>query len=438
MDIDTMAKILIIEDDAAFNILLRTWLIKNGYKAEGVFSGSEAKKYIKAHPYDIILSDLRLPDTDGIALLKWIKENSPESVVFIMTSYADVYTAVAAIKLGATDYLEKPVDTRDLLKKIEEALQVKNVSHAHKSVFIVGESPASKKLYEHLMLVAPTMLSVLITGESGTGKEYVANHIHRNSRQSQGPFIAVDCGAIPKDLAASELFGHVKGAFTSAIDDKKGAFELADGGTLFLDEIGNLNPDVQMQLLRALQEGIIKPVGGTKEIKVNIRTLVATNIDLTTAIAENRFREDLYHRINEFQLHVPMLRDRGRDILLFARHFLDNANRVMNKNVKGFSKEVEDKFLSYPWGGNLREMKNVITRAVLLCNTSRIEPENLPETFFSSSPDAVSLLPLKEQHEIKLIEEALRACDYNRTFTARLLGMDRKTLYNKMKRYGIE
>lgn len=433
-----MTRILVIEDDASFNILLKTWFGKNGYKADGAFSGEEALKLLKSHVYDLVLCDLRLPDTTGIDLLKTIKQEHSASEVIIMTGYADVHTAVSSIKLGAWDYIEKPVDIQQLRQKIDDLVASKaDKAPVEKTVYIQGESPASKKLYEHILLVAPTRLSVLITGESGTGKEYVANEVHRHSRMKDGPFVAVDCGAIPKDLAASELFGHVKGAFTSAVSDKKGAFELAHGGTLFLDEIGNLNPDVQMQLLRALQEGVIKPVGGTRDIAVNIRVLSATNIDLTKAIEENRFREDLYHRINEFPLQVPKLRERGKDILLFARHFLIGANQLMNKQVQGFSPEVEAQLLAYPWYGNLRELKNVINRAVLLCSGERIETDDLQGDF--STPQNVSPgLSLKQRHEIQLIQETLAACDGNRSLAAKLLGVDRKTLYNKLRRYGLE
>ena len=434
-----MVKILVIEDDAAFNVLLKTWLAKSGFKADGVLSGGEAMKALQAQVYDIVLSDLRLPDTDGLSLLKWIKETSPDSAVFIMTGYADIQTAVQAMKLGALDYLEKPVDPLLLKQKIEEVLRSKDRVH-ERIPFIKGDSPASQKLYDYIMLVAPTLLSVLISGDSGTGKEYVANHIHQNSPRRNGPFVAVDCGAIPKDLASSELFGHLKGSFTSAINDKKGAFEMADGGTLFLDEIGNLSPDVQMQLLRALQEGVIKPVGSSRTVEVNIRIITATNVDLTQSIAQGRFREDLYHRINEFQLHMPRLQDRGADILLFANHFLEYANRQMNKHIEGFTQQAEQLFMSYTWRGNLRELRNVVKRTVLLAPGPKITPADLPEEMQTLRwmPEPQAVQTLKEQHERQMIAEALVRTRNNRTKAARLLGVDRKTLYNKMKLYNLE
>jgi two-component system response regulator HydG len=434
-----MVKILIIEDDAAFNVLLKTWLVKGGFRADGVLSAGEAMKAVQSLVYDIVLCDLRLPDTDGMTLLKWIRETSPDSAVFIMTGYADVQTAVQAIRLGAIDYLEKPVDPVILKEKIEEVLRRKDRPH-ERIPFIKGESPASLKLYDYMMLVAPTLLSVLIAGESGTGKEYVANHIHQNSTRRDGPFVALDCGAIPRDLASSELFGHLKGSFTSAISDKKGAFEMADGGTLFLDEIGNLSPDVQMQLLRALQEGVIKPVGSSRIIEVNIRIITATNVDLKQMIEQGKFREDLYHRINEFQLTIPRLQERGRDILLFARHFLEYANRQMNKQIKGFSPDAEQLMLSYQWRGNLRELLNMVKRTVLLSEGPLVTVDDLSEEIrqVPSSGHGQDTQTLKEQHEREMILEALARTRNNRTRAARLLGIDRKTLYNKMKLYHLE
>ncbi|HHV02582.1 MAG: sigma-54 dependent transcriptional regulator [Bacteroidales bacterium] len=434
-----MVKILIIEDDAAFNTLLKTWLTKGGFRAEGVLSAGEAMKAVQSQVYDIVLSDLRLPDTDGLTLLKWIRETSPDSAVFIMTGYADIQTAVQAIRLGAADYLEKPVDPVILKEKIDEILRKKDRPH-ERIPFIKGDSPASLRLYDYMMLVAPTLLSVLIAGESGTGKEYVANHIHQNSSRRDGPFVALDCGAIPRDLASSELFGHLKGSFTSAISDKKGAFEMADGGTLFLDEIGNLSPDVQMQLLRALQEGVIKPVGSSRIVEVNIRIITATNVDLKQMIEQGRFREDLYHRINEFQLNIPRLQERGQDILLFAHHFLEYANRQMKKQITGFSPEAEQLMLAYSWRGNLRELLNVVKRTVLLSEGPQIMATDLPDEirnmqFTRPGQDAHSL---KEQHERQMIIEALARTRNNRTRAARLLGVDRKTLYNKMKLYNLE
>ncbi len=434
-----MVRILVIEDDATFNVLLKTWLTKSGYGADGVLSGTAAMKALQDRAYDIVLSDLRLPDTDGLTLLKWIRQTAPDSAVFIMTGYADIQTAVEAMRLGALDYLEKPVDRALLKQKIEEVLRRKERPQ-ERIPFMWGESPASRKLFEYMMLVAPTTLSVLISGDSGTGKEYVANFIHRNSPRRDGPFVAVDCGAIPKDIASSELFGHIKGSFTGAINDKKGAFEMADGGTLFLDEIGNLSPEVQMQLLRALQEGIIKPVGSNRTIEVNLRVIAATNVDLTHAMALGHFREDLYHRVDEFQLHMPRLSDRGNDVLLFADHFLEYANRQMHKHIEGFTPAAKERLLAYPWPGNLRELLNVVRRTVLLAPGPQISANDLPEELcrVTAAPSAAPAGTLKEQHERQMIVEALERCGNNRTQAARLLGIDRKTLYNKIKLYGLD
>jgi len=326
-----------------------------------------------------------------------------------------------------------------LKEKIDEILRKKDRPH-ERIPFIKGESPASLKMYDYMMLVAPTLLSVLIWGESGTGKEYVANHIHQNSSRRDGPFVALDCGAIPRDLASSELFGHLKGSFTSAISDKKGAFEMADGGTLFLDEVGNLSHDVQMQLLRALQEGVIKPVGSARIIEVNIRIITATNVDLKQMIEQGKFREDLYHRINEFQLHIPRLQERGQDVMLFARHFLEYANRQMNRKITGFSPGAEQLMMAYNWRGNLRELLNMVKRTVLLSEGPEIQATDLPEEIrgFQSLREGQDAQTLKEQHERQMITEALARTRNNRTRAARLLGIDRKTLYNKMKLYNLE
>jgi len=443
-----MKKALIIEDEAAFCFMLKTWFEKNKFETDAVLSGKEAVKLINTTTYDIVLSDLRLPDNDGISLLQLIKQTNPATVVFIMTGYADIQTAVSAIKFGAYDYLEKPVNPDILRQKIAEAFATKeerkptNVSkstNGYQIPFIVGESEASKKLNEHIKLVAPTSMSVLITGESGTGKEYAARYLHENSNRKNGPFVALDCGAITKELGASELFGHVKGSFTSAIDNKKGTFEYADGGTLFLDEIGNLSYGVQIQLLRALQERIIKPVGGNKEISVDVRVITATNENLLDAIAAGRFREDLYHRINEFSMRMPSLRERGSDLLLFANVFLENANNELVKNIKGFNEKAREIMNNYAWSGNLRELRNVVKRAVLFCSSDEIDAKDFPieltEQRATSQEDAVQ--PLKRQNEREMIIEALERNGNNKSKAAKALGVDRKTLYNKLHKYGL-
>ena len=334
-----MPSILILEDDITFSLMLKTWLGRKGFEVSSVSSVSDARSRIEDASFDLILSDLRLPDGDGIDLLKWIKENNFLIPLIMMTSYAEIQTAVQAIKLGASDYIAKPLNPEELLGKIKDVIKTETGSVASatelerparsakhpepsggtRSQYVEGQSQAARQLYEHVRLVAPTDMSVLITGSSGTGKEYVARRIHEQSNRKKAPFIAVDCGAIPKDLAASEFFGHVKGSFTGAIDNKEGAFVAAQGGTIFLDEIGNLSYEVQVQLLRALQERKVKPIGSNQEIAINVRLVSATNENLRSAIDKGDFREDLYHRINEFTVRIPDLKERKEDLLLFCQ-----------------------------------------------------------------------------------------------------------------------
>lgn len=442
-----MAKILLVDDDTTFCLMLKTWLTKKSFQVEEAFSCREAIAKLKGTKYDVVLTDLRLPDEDGIFLLKHIKSTIPETQVILMTGYADIQTAVLAMKLGAFDYVAKPVIPDEILKKIQEALEHKELPVGKKrekkgpSVpYIKGMSQDADKLYEYIRLVAPTMMTVLITGESGSGKEYIARLIHSQSSRKDAPFMAVDCGAIPKDLAASEFFGHVKGAFTGAVNDKTGYFVQASGGTIFLDEIGNLSYDVQVQLLRALEERKVKPVGSDKEIAFDVRIISATNENLTKAVAEGGFREDLYHRLNEFSLKALSLRERPEDIPIFANHFLAAANEELGKDVIGFEDEVMNVFRNYNWPGNLREMRNVVKRATLLCQASFISLEHIPAELSSAPvvPHSDDFALKREKHEVELIREALAKCNNNKSEAARLLKIDRKTLYNKMKLYSIE
>ena len=394
-----MPSILILEDDITFSLMLKTWLGRKGFEVSSVSSVSDARSRIEDASFDLILSDLRLPDGDGIDLLKWIKENNFVIPLIMMTSYAEIQTAVQAIKLGASDYIAKPLNPEELLGKIKDVIKTETGSVASatelerptrsakrpepsggtRSQYVEGQSQAARQLYEHVRLVAPTDMSVLITGSSGTGKEYVARRIHEQSNRKKAPFIAVDCGAIPKDLAASEFFGHVKGSFTGAIDNKEGAFVAAQGGTIFLDEIGNLSYEVQVQLLRALQERKVKPIGSNQEIAINVRLVSATNENLRSAIDKGDFREDLYHRINEFTVRIPDLKERKEDLLLFANNFLDQANIELQKDIIGFDNDVIRIFQSYSWPGNLRQMKNAIKYATLLATGRYITPNELPE-----------------------------------------------------------
>ena len=420
---------------------------KKRVEVENAFSCREALAKLKGTKYDVVLTDLRLPDEDGIYLLKNIKASTPEVQVILMTGYADIQTAVLAMKLGAFDYVAKPVIPDEILKKIQDTLEQTAVPEQKKRTkkpqsvpYIKGTSLEADKLYEYIRLVAPTMMTVLITGESGSGKEYIARLIHAQSNRKEAPFIAVDCGAIPKDLAASEFSGHVKVAFTGAVNDKTGYFVAASGGTIFLDEIGNLSYDVQVQLLRALEERKVKPVGSDKEIAFDVRIISATNENLTKAVAEGNFREDLYHRLNEFSLKALSLLERKEDIPVFANHFLAASNEELGKDVIGFEDEVMSVFKNYNWPGNLREMRNVVKRATLLCLGDFISLKDIPAELAAVDPvPQIEDLALKrEKNEVQLIREALAKCHNNKSEAARLLKIDRKTLYNKMKLYSIE
>lgn len=440
--------------------MLRTWLGKKGFQAETAGSVTAAKRLLEKAAFDLILSDLRLPDDDGITLLPWKKEQGIDAPLIIMTSYADIQNAVLAMKEGASDYVSKPIKPDLLLQKINDALA--NGTTADNDVaekpatdsaddsdpdFLEGESEAARKLYSMVSLVAPTQMSVLINGASGTGKEYVAHRIHRQSKRADKPFVAIDCGSIPKELAASEFFGHVKGSFTGALADKTGAFVEANGGTLFLDEVGNLSYEVQVQLLRALQERKVRPVGATKEIDVDVRLVTATNEDLQAAIAKGTFREDLYHRLNEFTLQMPALHERGGDILLFANFFLRQANRELDRNVEGFDAESQRILMDYAWPGNLRQLKNLVKRATLLAADTLIHPRDFADGFTPASAPADEAAPQAQapaslhlrnsDEERERIIEALQQTKYNKSKAAQLLGVDRKTLYNKIKQYGL-
>uniref|UniRef100_UPI004027829F sigma-54-dependent transcriptional regulator n=1 Tax=Parabacteroides distasonis TaxID=823 RepID=UPI004027829F len=439
-----MLSILIVEDDITFSLMLTTWLGKKGFVVRSSSSVSDAKRRLGEEAFDLVISDLRLPDSDGIDLLKWLKSTHPSLPLIMMTSYAEIQTAVQAMKLGAADYIAKPLNPDELLGKIRELAHVEEKAPTRVPVssapdlYIEGQSQAARQLYEHVRLVAPTDMSVLVTGASGTGKEYIARRIHEQSNRSKAPFVAVDCGAIPKELAASEFFGHVKGSFTGAIENKTGAFVAAQGGTIFLDEIGNLTYEVQVQLLRALQERKVKPIGSNQEIAINVRLISATNENLRQAIEKGDFREDLYHRINEFTIRIPDLKERKEDLLLFANHFLDLANSELQKDIIGFDNDTMQLFQSYSWPGNLRQMKNVIKYATLLATGRYITRKELPEELTENLSSHTNIQLKNVEHERDLIRKALQECGNNKTRAAQLLGIDRKTLYNKLKIYQLD
>ena len=472
-----MKQILIVEDDLAFGTMLQTWLKKKGFSVEKVTNVGAAARWLTeggADSVNLILSDLRLPDHDGLFLLTWMRKRNIAVPFIVMTHYAEVQNAVLAMKSGAADYIAKPVQPDILLQKINDALKAAptatpvaqaaapvssapgssgktaalpssvnantaaaaNTPSASVPKYLEGKSEASRQLYDYVRLVAPTPMSVLILGASGTGKEYVARRIHELSARKDKPFFALDCGAIPKDVAASEFFGHKKGSFTGADADKRGAFEVANGGTLFLDEVGNLSYDVQVQLLRALQERRIRPVGGDREITVDIRLVCATNENLEQAVTEGRFREDLYHRINEFTVYMPQLRERGNDIFLFVDLFIRQANAELQRQVDGLDAAAAELLVQHSWPGNLRELNNVMKRAVLLARDSQITAAELQQAMGPVRQNAVPTLH-DEADERKRIEEALRQTGGNKAKAARLLGIDRKTIYNKMEKWGM-
>ena len=457
-----MRHILIVEDDIAFGTMLQTWLRRKGFEVDKATSvGAAVKLLMDMKSVDLVLSDLRLPDHDGLRLLAWMHEHSINAPFIVMTNYAEVQNAVLAMKSGAADYIAKPVQPDILLQKINDAMEqnaqqsnatiqnptTQNAPTAHNSKlktqnseaaprYIEGKSEASRQLYSYVELVAPTPMSVLILGASGTGKEYVAHRIHDLSQRHDRPFFALDCGAIPRDVAASEFFGHKKGAFTGADADKRGAFEIANGGTLFLDEVGNLSYEVQVQLLRALQERRIRPVGGTKEIDIDIRLVCATNENLEEAVSDGRFREDLYHRINEFTIYMPKLSERGSDLFLFADLFIRHANEELNRNVEGFDSGAAEMLASHSWPGNLRELNNVVKRAVLLTRGSQITTAELTLAMGQIRTDNVLQLH-DEDTERQRIITALQQTNGNKAKAARLLGVDRKTIYNKIEKLGI-
>ena len=485
-----MQKILVIDDDRDMRYLLLRYLKKNDFEVTEVDSGKTALAALSKSQPDLILCDFKLGDTNGNALLKEIKERYHDIPVIIITGYADIKIAVEVMKLGAYDYVIKPLIPDEILLTIRKALAGVSVDSPSPHTaqppppikeqegvvisgqYIFGDSSVFRNIREQINRVAPTNYSVIIYGETGSGKEAIAQEIHKNSVRKNKPFVAIDCGAMSKELAGSELFGHEKGSFTGALSQKIGNFEIADGGTIFLDEIANLPYDVQVSLLRVVQERKMRRVGGTKDIDLDVRIIVASNELLWDNTRQNkmRFREDLYHRFNEFTITVPPLRERKDDIHIFARHFLNLTNTELGKNVKGFTPEVDEIFRNYIWYGNLRELKNVIKRVVLLTDSEYIEARSLPfeisnfsKLLFQSDP--VSLpnrlteaypstgwhMPLPSpgsgmpetikgvgiDAEYELIVKVLKEVKFNKTKAAKILNIDRKTLYNKLNEYKI-
>lgn len=477
-----MKKILIIDDEVNVAILLSKFLTRNGFDVATASSGASGIEHLKNDEFDLVLCDYRLEDTDGREMLRLIKNQYPTTGVIIITGYSDIKMAVELIKMGAYDYISKPLYPDEILNTITKAIEtrqalmedaktpepVANTKAAKKQPVlsdgvVVGTSRASKELFRQIELVAPTNYSVIILGESGSGKEEVAKSIHMHSHRSNQPFIAMDCGSLTKELAASEFFGHEKGSFTGAFATKIGHFEMANGGTLFLDEVGNLSYEIQAALLRTVQERKVKRIGSTKEIDLDVRIIVATNENLVDAINKGRFREDLYHRFNEFSIYLPPLCERGNDIMLLAEHFLHLANQELNRNVTNFSPEVVECFMNYRWPGNVRELKNIVRRATLICEGSEITTKSLPleisnykapvfdhgsHSNYQQQPQQDYRTEQKEQrHDLKnaaleaeyeTILRVLREVNFNKTKAAEILKIDRKTLYNKMKAINLK
>ncbi|WP_226388741.1 sigma-54-dependent transcriptional regulator [Penaeicola halotolerans] len=461
-----MSKILIIEDDLTFSKIIQNFLIKNGFDVISVHKAQDGIAQIEREKFDLVITDYRLPDDTGMGVLYHIAEKHPGLQVILITNYSDIRTAVKAMKVGAFEYIVKPINPDELLATVKQALKkpantvvnqasspsTKKTTPTKGFDYLKGKSPSAVKIQEYIELVAPTNMSVIVQGESGTGKEYVSRLIHLSSKRKDKPFVAIDCGALSKDLAGSELFGHIKGSFTGALDNKIGQFEAANGGTLFLDEIGNLSYDIQIKLLRAIQERKIRKIGSNDDISVDVRIIVATNDDLIESVKQGDFREDLYHRLNEFTIKVPPLRERPEDVEAFALHFLQQSNEELEKEVSGFSAEVKQIFLTYTWPGNLRELKNIVKRATLLTqNGADIHHGVIPVEIANPEPIAISatqtssaqvigsdLKATFEHQEKQMIIDTLQQVKFNKSKAAKLLNIDRKTLYNKMEKYGID
>ena len=462
-----MPVILVIDDDKDICLTLSKFLIKYGYSVEVAYKGEDGLRIIRNNHVDLVLCDYRLPDYTGVELLQKIKILSPLVAVVIITGYSDVRTAVETFKYGASDYVTKPLFPDELLVTIKEALEKNkakillaslpeeaklktkngNTEALSTSDFIVGKSMQSQMVQRHIELIAPSDMSVIIEGDTGTGKEFAAQSIHKFSKRSHRPFIAIDCGALPKELAGSELFGHVKGSFTGAINDKLGSFEIADGGTIFLDEVGNLTYENQVKLLRVIQERKIKRIGATKDTPIDVRIIAATNEDFAKGVKEGRFREDLFHRLNEFKIQLLPLRERKDDIMVFADYFLKKANLSLGKNVLSFTAEVVSYLRNYYWHGNLRELANVVKRSVLLTTGDQVLAESLPQEIVHADKLAEGILPDESKGVLKSIAglaernaivEVLEKVAFNKSKAAELLNIDRKTLYNKLKIYNID
>lgn len=455
-----MERILIVDDDEDFRFTVSNILRDEGYEVIVANNGMRAFKAIKRYSPNIALLDIKLPDMDGMKILEKIKKVNKDLSVIMITAYGGINEAVKAMKLGAFDYIPKPFDNRELIIRIKKAIQAqyinKEVNNLRRLLSekilaeeVIGESPQIKRVLNQVKIVAPTNLTVIIQGESGTGKELIARMIHQESERKDKPFIAIDCGAIPESLAESELFGYEKGAFTGSDERKEGRFEQANQGTLFLDEITNLSDAIQMKLLRVIEERTLQHLGGKRDIKIDVRIIVATNINLYEAVRNGKFRNDLFHRLNEFYIFLPPLRERKEDIPILAKHFLDKANNELNRKIRGFSADAMKFLHNYHWPGNVRELKNIIKKAVILTDydiseyvtLANLSPDIIKpkdETNITNNlANGLSFKEITKDFERKLIQKALEKAGYNKTYAAKILKMQRKALYRKIKSLGL-
>ncbi len=448
-------RVLVVDDDHSLCELLAAGLSPRGYNTTWRTSAADAVDLLGTQDFDVLLVDINMPGTSGLELCERIVATRANLPVIVLTAFGSMDTAIAAMRAGAYDFLTKPFEFDQLALALDRALlhrelgeEVRRlrqaVAESHHFDEVLGGSPAMKSVYDLLARVVDSDASVLITGESGTGKEVVARALHRRGRRADGPFVAVNCSALPEPLLESELFGHARGAFTDARADKPGLFTQASGGTLFLDEIGDMPTGLQPKLLRALQQRTVRPVGGTTELPFDVRLLCATNRDLESAVHEHRFREDLYFRVNVVHVQLPPLRARGSDILLLAQHFLEHFAAQTGKPVRALSPAAAARLLAYAWPGNVRELQNCMERAVALARYDQIGLDDLPEKIrdyqrshvLVASDDPSELVPLEEV-ERRYILRVMEAVGGNKTLAAQVLGLSRKTLYRKLEQYGF-
>jgi len=456
MSLDSPKHILIIDDEANMRHMLTEVLERKGYQVTAASDGLGALSVLKDRPFDLILCDLRMPQMDGLTFLKKVSEQGLDATTIVMSAYGSIDTAVEAMKQGAADYISKPFKPDEILLKVaqteernrlrQENLRLRNeVLEEFSFENMVAKSKPMKEIFETIQKIAGYKTTTLITGESGTGKELIARAIHYNGIRKNAPIVAVNCGGLPENLLESELFGYVKGAFTDAVKDKAGLFQEANGGTLFLDEIGDLPLPLQVKLLRVLQDEIVRPLGSTDNIKVDVRIVAATAADLNDKIRQGTFRDDLFYRINVLHIEVPPLRERKEDIPMLVEHFVRKFNKRLNKGLKGFSSEALQALLRYSWPGNVRELENLIERTMVLTEHEEIPLKDLPEELYEQPTTRASLWPFSGLSikantialEKDLIEKALKETNRNRTKAARHLEISYPTLLAKMKAYGI-